>query len=134
AARLGICVCKYINRPPGRECHVISELEPDLDSSLSRQFGTAADEPSVKRTVAALEANGIIVLRAPDAEGAKRIVLDLIPDGTQVSHGASQTVDVVRIAAEIDKSGRFDSLLPRIWRIERKTQADAIPRLGAAPD
>jgi len=113
---------------------VISELEPNLDPSLSRRFGTVADEASVKRTVAALEANGIIVLRAPDAAAAKRIVLDLIPDGSQVYHGASQTLDVVGIADEIDKSGRYDSLRPRIWSMDRKTQADEIRRLGAAPD
>ena len=113
---------------------MITELEPNLDPSISRRFGTLADEASVKRTVAALEANGITVLRAPDAAAAKRIVLDLIPDGSEVSHGASQTLDVVGIADEIDKSGRYDSLRPRIWSMDRKTQADEIRRLGAAPD
>src|SRR3989441_7812596 len=82
---------------PGRKCHVISELEPNLDPSISRRFGTVADEASVKRTVAALEANGISVLRAPDSAAARRIVLDLIPDGSQVHHGASRTFDVVGI-------------------------------------
>jgi len=113
---------------------VISELEPNLDPSLSRRFGTVADEASVNRTVAALEANGIIVLRAPDAAAAKRIVLDLIPDGSQVHHGASQTLDVVGIADEIDKSGRYDPLRPRIWGMDRKTEGDEIRRIGAAPD
>ncbi len=117
-----------------RKCHVISELEPNLDPSLSRRFGTVADEASVKRTVAALEANGIIVLRAPDAAAAKRIVLDLIPDGSQVYHGASQTLDLVGITDEIDKSGRYDALRPRIWGMDRKTEGDAIRRIGAAPD
>jgi len=113
---------------------VISELEPNLDPSISRQFGTVADEPSVKRTVAALEANGITVLRAPDSATARRIVLDLIPDGSQVHHGASQTLDVVGITDEIDKSGRYDPLRPRIWGMDRKTEGDEIRRLGAAPD
>ena len=113
---------------------MISELEPNLDPSLSRRFGTVADEASVKRTVAALEANGIIVLRAPDAGAAKRIVLDLIPDGSQVYHGASQTLDVVGIADEIDKSGRYEPLRPQIWSMDRKTEANEIRRLGAAPD
>ncbi len=113
---------------------MISELEPNLDPSLSRRFGTVADEASVNRTVAALEANGIIVLRAPDAAAAKRIVLDLIPDGSQVHHGASQTLDVVGIADEIDKSGRYDGLRPRIWGMDRKTEGDKIRRIGAAPD
>jgi hypothetical protein len=93
---------------------VISELEPNIDPSISRRFGTIADEGSVKRTVAALEANGITVLRAPDSAAAKRIVLDLIPDTSQVHRGASQTLDVVGITDEIDKSGRYDPLRPRI--------------------
>ena len=113
---------------------MISELEPNLDPSLSRRFGTVADEASVRRTAAALEANGITVLRAPDAAAAKRIVLDLIPDGSQVHHGASQTLDVVGITDEIDKSGRYEPLRPQIWSMDRKTQADEIRRLGAAPD
>ena len=113
---------------------MISELEPNLDPSISRRFGTVADEVSVKRTVAALEANGVIVLRAPDAAAAKRIVIDLIPEGSQVYHGASQTLDVVGVADEIDKSERYEPLRPRIWTMDRKTQADEIRRLGAAPD
>jgi len=113
---------------------VISELEPNFDPSISRRFGTVADEASVNRTVAALEANGITVLRAPDSAAAKRIVLDLIPDTSQVHHGASQTLDVVGITDEIDKSGRYDALRPRIWGMDRKTEGDEIRRLGAAPD
>jgi len=113
---------------------VISELEPNFDPSISRRFGTVADEASVKRTVAALEANGITVLRAPDSAAAKRIVLDLIPDTSHVHHGASQTLDVLGITDEIDKSGRYDALRPRIWGMDRKTEGDEIRRLGAAPD
>ncbi len=113
---------------------MISKLEPNLEPSLSRRFGTVADEASVTRTVAALEANGIIVLRAPDAAAAKRIVLDLIPDGSQVHHGASRTLDVVGITDEIDKSGRYEALRPHIWSMDRKTEGDEIRRLGAAPD
>ena len=51
------------------------EPHPDLDGSLSRRFGTVAEDAQVKRTAAALEANGIEVLRAADAAEAKRIVL-----------------------------------------------------------
>src|SRR6184192_3144204 len=124
-----------VYRPTTREeCHVISELEPNLDPSLSRRFGMVADEPSVKRTVAALETNGITALRAPDAAAAKRIVLDLIPEASQVYHGASQTLDLVGITDEIDKSGRYAALRPRIWSMDRETEANEIRRLGAAPD
>jgi hypothetical protein len=113
---------------------VISELEPTLDPSTRLRFGTAADDASVKRTVAALDANGITALRAPNAAAAKRMVLDLIPEGSAVHHGASQTLDVLGITDEIEKSGRYAALRPRIWSMDRATQADEIRRLGAAPD
>jgi hypothetical protein len=113
---------------------VIRELEPSVDPSISRRFGTLADEASVRRASAALEANGIKVLRAGDAAEAKQIVLSLIPDGSQVHHGASQTLEATGILEAVEKSGRYEHLRPRIWSMDRKTQADEIRRLGAAPD
>src|SRR5437762_9932661 len=74
------------------------------------------------------------VLRASDAATAKRIVLDLIPDASPVHQGASHTLDVLGITHEIEKSGRFAALRPRIWSMDRQTEADEIRRLGAAPD
>ena len=74
---------------------MVSELSPALDRSLDRRFRTVADEARVQRTAAALEANGISVLRAADAADATRIVLGLIPDGSQVHHGASLSLEEV---------------------------------------
>jgi hypothetical protein len=113
---------------------MINEIEVDPNGSLSQRWGTAADDARVKRTMAALEAHGISVLRASDAAAAKRIVLDLIPDGSQVHQGASQSLDVIGITDEIEKSGRHEPIRPRIWSMDRKTQGDQIRRLGAAPD
>jgi LUD domain len=112
---------------------MINELDTDLDQ-LSRRWATKADDARVKRTMAALEGNGITALRAADAAEAKRIVLNLIPEGSQVHHGASQSLDDTGITAEIETSGRYEALRPRIWSMDRKTQADDIRRLSAAPD
>jgi hypothetical protein len=92
---------------------MINELQPDLDRSISRRFGTVADDAQVRRTAAALEANGMSVLLAADAADARRIVLGLIPDGSHVYHGASQTLEVSGITDEIEKSGRYEPLRPR---------------------
>jgi hypothetical protein len=113
---------------------VIKEVELDPDGSLTRRWGTRADDGRVKRTMATLEANGITVLRASDAAVAKRIVLDLIPDASAVHQGASQTLDVLGITQEIEMAGRYAALRPRIWSMNRETEADEIRRLGAAPD
>jgi len=113
---------------------LIAELKPLLDADVARRFGTAADDARVRRTAAALEANGITVLRAADTAEAKRIVIGLIPEGSQVHHGASMSLDASGISDEIKKSGRYEPIRPRILSMDRKTQADEIRRLGAAPD
>src|SRR2546430_3351883 len=113
---------------------MIKEVQVDPDGSLTRRWGTKADDVRVRRTMAALEANGMTVLRASDAATAKRIVLDLIPDASPVHQGASQTLDVLGITHEIEKSGRYAALRPRIWSMDRETEANEIRRLGAAPD
>jgi hypothetical protein len=113
---------------------MIKEVQVDPDGQLTRRWGTKANDARVKRTMAALEANGMTVLRASDAAAAKRMVLHLIPDASPVHQGASQTLDVLGITHEIEKSGRYAALRPRIWSMDRETEANQIRRLGAAPD
>ena len=123
-----------VYRQDTQEGNVVSELRPELDPSITRRFGTVADDATVKRSTAALEANGITVLRAANAAEARRIVLDLIPEGAEVHHGASQSLEVAGIIEEVEKSGRYELLRPRLRSMDRKTQADDIRRLGAAPE
>lgn len=113
---------------------MISELKPNVDPAITSRFGRVADDASVKRAQAALEANGITVFRAADAAEAKRIVLGLIPDGSQVHHGASQTLQATGIIDALETPGRYQPVRPRIFAPDRQTQADEIRRLGAAPD
>ncbi len=112
----------------------MTEVQPNLYRTLSRRFATPADDARVTRTAAALEANGITVLRAANSAEAKRIVLDLIPAGSQVHQGASKSVEDSGIAEEIERSGRYEPLRPRVFSMDRATQADEIRRLSAAPD
>jgi LUD domain len=106
----------------------------DLDPSSSTRFATLADDASVQRATTALEANGITVLRAADAAEAKRTVLDLIPEGSQVHHGASESLDAVGITHEIETSGRYEDIRSRTFSMDRETQANEIRHLGASPD
>ncbi len=113
---------------------MIKEVDVHPDGSLTRRCGALrADDVRVKRTMAALEANGITALRASDAASAKRIVLNLNPNASLVHRGASQTLDVLGITYEIEKSGRYAALRPRIWSVDRETEAHEIRRVGAAP-
>jgi hypothetical protein len=111
-----------------------SELQADLDQTPNHRFASVADDARVTRTAAALEVNGFSVLRATSAEEAKRIVLGLIPAGSQVHHGASQSLDLSGIAEEIESSGRYEPLRPRVFSMDRETQSDEIRRLTSSPD
>src|SRR2546427_9126678 len=77
-----LALANYATRTTRKGASMTAELYTDLDRSIRRRFGTLADDVRVRRTAAALEANGIRVLRAADAADAKRIVLGLIPDGS----------------------------------------------------
>jgi hypothetical protein len=112
---------------------LLTELQHD-DPTTNGRYETLADEARVVRTAAALEANGISVLRASTAADAKRIVLGLVPDGSHVYHGASQTLESAGITDEIEKSGRYEAIRPRIWSMDRATQADEIRQLMVSPD
>ena len=108
-----------------------SELHTEPDRSRNGRFAVAADGDRVRRTAAALEANGISVLRASDAEEAKRVVLGLIPAGSQVHMGASQSLEVSGIVEEIERPGRYEPVRPRMFSMDRETQADEIRRFSS---
>ena len=112
----------------------MTELKSAVAMAPSRRFGILAEDLRVTRTAAALEANGISVVRAANAAEAKRIVLGLIPDGSQVHQGASQSLEAAGITDEIERSGRYEPLRPRIWSMDRETQGDDIRRLSSSPD
>jgi LUD domain len=86
----------------------MTQVQPDLDNTLRHRFAAPAEDARVRRTAAALEANGITVRRASNCTEAKRIVLDLIPAESQVHQGASQSLDASGVADEIERSARSD--------------------------
>ncbi|MDQ1714340.1 MAG: hypothetical protein QOC60_285 [Frankiaceae bacterium] len=112
----------------------MTRAQTDIDAELRRRYALPADEARTARTAAALEANGMTVLRATDGAVAKKLVLDLIAEGSQVHQGASQTLDVLGITDELEKSGRYDAVRPRTFSMDRATEAREIRRLAASPD
>lgn len=100
----------------------------------NRTFEKTATNEQIDRTAKALEANGIHTLIAESGEEAKRMFFELIPDGSEVFLGASVTLEELGIKEIIDKSGRFDSLRPKMFAMNRETQAREIRKLGGTPD
>jgi hypothetical protein len=98
------------------------------------EFAKLATDEQVERTANALEANNIHAIIAENGIEAKRIFFELVPDGAEVFLGASITLEKLGIRDEVDKSGRFDALRPKMFAMNRETQGREIRKLGGAPD
>ena len=99
-------------------------------------FAKPADESTLEATVAALRDKGYDVHVADSAEDAKRIVLELLPDGAEVGQGASQTLDQIGVTHEIEESGRYTAVRKITRSMDRSTPEGlrAMRKLGVAPD
>jgi hypothetical protein len=97
-------------------------------------FADPAHAQSLERTAAALTAHGFAVEIHDDAAAARVRVRDLIPEGATVLTGASETLRLSGIDADINASGRYASVRARGMALDRAKDADEIRRLLASPD
>jgi acyl-CoA hydrolase len=111
-------------------------LAVNSDTALipNEEFAKLATDEQIERTASALEANNIHTLIAEDGEEAKRLFLELVPEGAEVFLGASVTLETLGIRDEIDKSGKYDALRPKMFAMDRATQGREIRKLVGAPD
>jgi hypothetical protein len=109
-------------------------MSPDTALVPNMEFSKLATDEQIQRTANALEANNIRAIISENGVEAKRTFFELIPDGAEVFLGASITLDKLGIRDEVDKSGRFDALRPRMFAMNRETQGREIRKLGGAPD
>ena len=100
----------------------------------NREFSKLANDEQIQRTAKALEANNIHTLIAENSEEAKRLFFELLPEGAEIFLGASVTLETLGIKDEIDQSGRYDAVRPKIFAMNRETQGMEIRKLGGAPD
>jgi ATP:corrinoid adenosyltransferase len=104
---------------------------------MTSQPGDPGDtDPSdpIERVAAALRSHNIETIVVATGEEARRVVLEMIPEGAEVHSGKSKTLEDVGLYTELMESGRFDALRPRYFAMDRKTQAREIRKLVAAPD
>jgi len=97
-------------------------------------FAELASDERIERAAQALETNGIHTLIAQNTEEAKRLFFELLTDSAEVFLGASVTLEKLGIKDEIDTSGRFEALRPKMFAMNRETQGKEIRKLGASPD
>lgn len=94
---------------------------------------TIAMDEVISETIGALKANGIQALVLDSGEEAKKKVLEMIPQGEEVMTMSSATLDTVGLTSEINDSGKYDAVKPKLFAMNRETQGVEMQRLGAAP-
>ncbi len=97
-------------------------------------FTQPAPAERLERAAAALTAHGFTVEVLDGAAAARARMKDLIPAGASVFTGASETLRLSGIEQDINASGRYQAIRPRVLAMDRATEADDIRRLTASPD
>lgn len=90
---------------------------------------------SIDKTIEALKVNGIDAKYAENGNEAKRLVLELLPEGSEVMTMTSTTLDAIGLSEEINKeNSKFKPVRDKLYAMDRTTQAKEMNRLGAAPE
>jgi hypothetical protein len=101
---------------------------------MPQDFTTPAPEETLQRVAARLRDRNLeaVVVDGPDE--ARLTVLGMLPEAAEVHSGKSQTLEDAGILQEVRDSGRYHFLRSRLSRMDRKTQADEMRKIAAAPD
>ncbi len=98
------------------------------------EFAPLAPEHRIRAALEALERNGITT-HFVDTDGeARDVVRSILPLGAEVYNNTSRTLEVIGVAEDIERSGRYQPLRPRLYRMDREMQGREMRQLSAAPD
>jgi hypothetical protein len=100
---------------------------------VNEAFARRANPEQIDRAAEALRRRKFDVRVVETTEQARDLVMSLIPDGSEVGQGASETLEVIGVTAALDDD-RYVAIRPRTRKMDRATQAREIRKLAAAPD
>ena len=98
------------------------------------EFSPLAPREQVHAVAGALERNGITSTVVDSAEEARRAVRSLLPVGAEVYNNTSGTLEVIGVAEDIERSGQYQPLRPRLYQMDREMQGREMRQLSASPD
>ena len=109
------------------------DVKTDITLVPNKEFTRLATDAQIARAAQALESNNIHTIVVDTGDEAKKMVLELVPEGAEVLANVSKTLEKLGITEVIDKSGRYDAVRPKVMSLDRKTQADEIRILRSHP-
>jgi hypothetical protein len=102
--------------------------------AVSSEFAGLASDERIARAAAALDRNGIRPLLAATGADARGLVGSLLPGGAEVYNNTSRTLEAIGVADDIERSGRYQPLRLRLYRMDREMQRREMRTLAASPD
>ena len=109
-----------------------SELGPSTEAQA--EFSRLATRHQIQAAADALEHHGVIVSVVESGEEARQSVRSVLPVGAEVYNNTSQTLEVIGVAEDIERSGLYQPLRPRLYQMDREMQGREMRQLSAAPD
>jgi L-lactate utilization protein LutC len=108
--------------------------QKDLTSPMTTDFAQPASEAILQAVAERLRERNFETIIVANGAEAKAAVMARIPDGVEVHSGKSKTLEDIGVFAELMASDRYDFVRKRTSKMDRKTQAREIRKLGASPD
>jgi 1,2-phenylacetyl-CoA epoxidase PaaB subunit len=94
-----------------------------------------ASKQTIQTTIKALKQNGIDAIAVNTGKEAKKKVLELIDESSEVMTMTSVTLDTIGLSEEINSAdGKFKPVRDKLYAMDRNTQAQEMNRLVAAPE
>jgi LUD domain len=97
-------------------------------------FSRPAPRELISAVAGALTRNGIAGTVVDSAEEARQAVRSILPVGSEVYNNTSRTLEVSGVAEDIERSGRYQPLRPRLYQMDREMQDREMRQLSASPD
>jgi acyl-CoA hydrolase len=105
---------------------------PTVEPNLT--FAKLASDERIARTLAALGPRGFSAEVVENGVAARARVLELLPLGAEVFTSLSETLAETGLAADINESGRYNAIRPKLAKLHRTTQRREMKKLAATPD
>ena len=103
-------------------------------TQAQEDYASPVAEETIQRAAQRMRERNIEVVVVDDGDQARKVVLERLPEGVEVHSGKSKTLQDSGIFDAIHDASRYDALRPRVFKMDRQTQAREIRKLISGPD
>ena len=118
---------------PATDASDVRSLEGPSEEARA-EFSRLAPVETIRAVARALERSGMATRVVDSGEEARHTVRSLLPVGAEVYNNTSRTLEVIGVAEDIERSGMYQPLRPRLYQMDREMQGREMRQLSAAPD